>query len=411
MSGEGANRTRGGIRYELALVMLLALAVFQAASFMISWGMDHYFLWDIPSHVGIAAMSNELGIMPGHFLFFYSLSAGCGFCSDADRIMEITPYVVGVFTAAKFVLSWLVLRHVFVPDRGDAVWLPRFPRIVIPITALLIGFTFCLPYPNIYRGQFPANQWHNTTTIALIPIVIAVFWLAVNYMRNPRYLTAGALTVAVLASLATKPSYAMAFIPAFPILLLFWKMDRKWKLVGCGVVGILLFALGVQYWWISSSEQYSQLRDAWLSAKGFTGDTDSGVVIDPFKVWLQRSSLIPASLLSSILFPLLVVWARGKAVLRDPAVALAWLTFLCALASYIVFAETGRNKDYGNFAWGGIVTMYILFLASAGALLQKRLRKSIRLDTVAWIGFALHVAAGVAALTRMFTDHGLKGLV
>jgi hypothetical protein len=107
-----------------------------------------------------------------------------------------------------------------------------------------------------------------------------------------------------------------------------------------------------------------------------------------------------------LLFPALALFARPTAARKSRELHLAWLVFGFTLLSFIVFSETGRSALTANFRWGGIVALYIVFLMSLALLLEPGGTDAHRgRDIAAWIGFGLHVAAGVVVLTVFARTH------
>lgn len=383
-----------------AAVMLAAL---NAAAFQ--WGLDHGLQTDLLQHARNAAFSNALGIPWPHFLSYWMISAPCGFCADSDKILGSLPTVIGVLIAAKFLVSYAMLRTGigFLPRTGRG---STRPIAGLAAVALLLSLAFSLPLPNPYRGQLPANQWHNTTTIALMPLALLAFWAACRFMRQPSPQRAAWVAAAGLLSIAAKPNFAMAFIPAFPVQLHLSGLPRRWKLVGLAATGIIALGLAIQYGWMYHSDSFAELRTAVLRGRGQDPDTAWGLAVAPFATWSEVSSAIPISIVSMLLFPLLAAAARPAAARKSSELRFAWLLFGFALTAFIVFDETGRNTGAANFRWGGIATMYILFLVSTALLLEpRRAGVSRRQDVLAWSAFAAHVVAGVFVLA-VFAQRG-----
>lgn len=399
MNGDASPRRSVPIaRAELGVLVACTAATLVLTALLVRHGIDIDAKWDLDSHARLAALSNELRILPGHFLSFWVMSVGCGFCTSPERVLALAPIVVGTLAAAKLIVTWRLLRSVAGVDSPTST-LPSPWRM--PLVATILGLAFCLPWPNRYFGQFPPNQWHNTTTAVVMPLALLTSIAGVAYLRRPS--GRGALLIAVggIASVAAKPSFAMAFVPALGLALLLQR-GLGWRRRAAGIAALVAVGLAilVQLWWISRSAAFEELLTTRLAAEGVHRDASWGFRFAPFELWSSRTESIPLSLLASLLFPLTVLVARWRAAIASHALRLAWLTFGCALAYYALLVETGRTARYDNFAWGAIIASYLVFAASAGVLLQRREGRGRVLDVVAWSALAAHALAGAAVLAR-----------
>jgi hypothetical protein len=232
-----------------------------------------------------------------------------------------------------------------------------------------------------------------------MPLALLTFWAACRYLRAPSGARAAWVAVAGLLSVAAKPNFAMAFIPAFPIQLYLSKIPRRWKLIGLAATGFIALGLAIQYAYLYHSDSFAVLRTTVLRARGQDPNVTWGLTIAPFKRWAAVSPAIPISIVSMLLFPVTALAARPAAARKSPELAFAWILFGTAMAAFVVLDETGRFSGTANFRWGPIATMYILFLVST-ALLLEPLRAGInrRRDIMAWSAFGAHVLSGVFVL-------------
>ena len=248
-----------------------------------------------------------------------------------------------------------------------------------------------LPRDPWLIGSFPPNQMHNPTTIlSKAPaLVLCGFGARALFGR-----TAGAATVAACALLALmagliKPSYLMALLPAVGLIALARARRVDWRLVICGLALPAALQLAAQYLF------YYRL--------GTTGQT---VLFAPLTVIGLHSPVdvltLGWKLIASILFPLAVA-AAFPAVWSDGRVRLAWAAFGAGAAWGYLFAEGGGQADAGNFLWSGQLAAFVLFAATAPALLARvaaepraagvRARAACCATVLAW-----HVVSGVRHL-------------
>ena len=100
------------------------------------------------------------------------------------------PPLVGVLFAAKCAITYALLRT-GIGFRRVHGHRSTSQVVVLVVVAGLLGLAFSLPVPNLFSGQMPPNQFHNTTTWVLIPFALWTFWAACTYMRHPSRRSAG----------------------------------------------------------------------------------------------------------------------------------------------------------------------------------------------------------------------------
>ena len=106
-------------------------------------------------------------------------------------------------------------------------------------------------------------------------------------------------------------------------------------------------------------------------------------------------------LAASVLFPLAAVVCFSS-VRADHRVQLGWATFLIGAAFGYLLAEGGRPGD-GNFLWSGQLAAFVLFAATAVAVLRAAAvggAGASRLGRFALCGgiFLWHVTSGIQHL-------------
>ena len=106
-------------------------------------------------------------------------------------------------------------------------------------------------------------------------------------------------------------------------------------------------------------------------------------------------------LVASVLFPLAAV-ACFPSVRADRRVQIGWATFLIGAAIGYLLAEGGR-ADNGNFLWSGQLAAFVLFVATAVAVLRAAAASGAgasRLGRFALCGgvFLWHVTSGIQHL-------------
>ena len=240
-------------------------------------------------------------------------------------------------------------------------------------------------------GYFPPNQWHSPTTLFSKPFALLllglgpmVVWPAHDTrVGRTRLLTSAAL---VVMSCLVKPNFIMAFLPALGALAVLNWRHSDWRWLGLSFALPTVAVLGWQF--------------------GMALDTErGGVILAPLYVIGLRSptDLVTLGwhLAASVLFPLAAV-ACFRSVRADRRVQLGWATFLIGAAIAYLLAES-TQADHGNFLWSGQLAAFVLFAASAVAVLRAAATGGAgasRLGRFALCGcvFLWHVTSGIQYL-------------
>ena len=252
-------------------------------------------------------------------------------------------------------------------------------------------------YDEWLFGYFPPNQWHSPTTLFAKPFALlllglgpAVVWPAHGARAGrKRMLTAATL---VVMSGIVKPSFSMAFLPALCALAVLHWRRTDWLWLG---VSFVLPAAAVLAW------QYDEL---------YTLDTArGGVILAPLQVigFYAPTDLLTLGwrLAASVLFPLAAA-ACFPSVRADRRVQLGWATFLVGAAIGYLLAE-GHSASHGAFLWSGQLAAFVLFAASAVAVLRADAtggadkRRVVRFTLCGGV-FVWHVASGIQYLYAMW---------
>jgi hypothetical protein len=195
----------------------------------------------------------------------------------------------------------------------------------------------------------------------------------------------------ILTSIA-KPNYTMAAIPALGLIALYrlWKKQPvNWSLViGMGLPAALILMAQILIFPSWTRESITP--------------SDGGFAFAPF-AFLDamggRDGFVFKFILS-ILFPLAVYTLYFQKSVRDFAFNAAWLIFFVGAAFTYLFVEPGNRLPAGNFTWSGQITLFVLFVVSAGFFLRQiyepekgfRFNRAAIICIVIWL---LHVVSGV----------------
>ena len=340
-------------------------------------------------HAAYLRLAQDPDLLP-HFFYPLLVAALAGFSADLGPLSCAARGVLTGLVILKLGIS-LAFAHELLMRAGSRLSLAAaagFATTLFLVAPLANWWQF----PNVYLGQLSPTIWHNPTVIASLPFAVAAFWLLGQGERPTRLQIVGCLMLGL--SVLAKPNFALAFLPTLFLLFLLGRLDRSALLLG---VAATLPILGWQY-------------QHW-SAFGVTRLATTGIItLQPLEVWRLFSPHPLASLLLSIAFPLAVaLFARRDARQREALVA-AWLLTAIATAQFALLAEAGGRWRHGNYYWGTVPAVYILFLVSLCELSSPRPLAGGRKSGfwACWILLGLHVASGVLFYVRSLLGHGYR---
>lgn len=210
---------------------------------------------------------------------------------------------------------------------------------------------------HVYYGQLSPTIWHNSTTILAIPFTILLFYLMLIVLDNPSIKNLSKIGILIIINLLAKPNYLLCFLPVFFLLIMIKLIKSNLSIRRKVLYMVLIIVPPV-------------ILLAYEYINTFTDDI--GIQIAPFTVWKLSTPNIIASLILSILFPLIYTISYLKTAIKSKPVLYSWLIFIMALLQFILFSETGARFGCGNFAWGCYISNYILFLTCLISLLKQQ---------------------------------------
>ncbi len=357
----------------LALLVLFQPVVWNVTLLSVDYGAHSHFIQTVIDGQPLLEFVRQVPHFMYHALV-WSVSRLTGTVVEASRLVALACYT----------LYGLALYAALRQLAGKPTTYRRVTWYVCTTIALSVAnpFSWILPNNHLYLGSIAINVYHNPTMVALKPLAIVLFMLAVSRLTLPqsglrwRWII-GAAAVTLMCIMA-KPSYVIPFLPAL-LLLGAYRYISKQPLDGLGLlIGLVAPAVAL------------------LGLQSLIFDT-SGVVFAPLgflRLLGVADRWLPLRLLISLLFPLYVVIAYWSNARREVALQLAWLAFGFGAAAFYLLGESGR-MSHGNWTWSGQITALLLFVASGAFLLrQMRTTRDIRL----WVGFgilALYVIGGI----------------
>jgi hypothetical protein len=343
---------------------------------------------DLAPHADMTVAALKTGDWPGNFLFYGLNALFAGFSTDVRLVRVSAAAILTVAVVAKYLLSYR-----FASAELRRIGVGASPATTAGVIAALM-FAFSIPTGTAYIGQLPANVWHNSTTIVLMPLSLGLFALTLAYVRTGvRKWLLWAILVGALG-VATKPTFAMALGFALPLFALLQRRDLRSVRDTLGLSIVLALAVGLQYLYI-------------YKAGPGTTESDSSVVLRPLHVWESYTASIPLSLLASLALPLVALAVLRRRLWDYDAFRYASLLTVVAIAMFALLSESGPREFDGNFAWQSYVAVFLLFLVTTVRGLAAWREGGLQLVAKLLLGaaFVAHVAAGAWFLFYMF-DRG-----
>jgi hypothetical protein len=279
-------------------------------------------------------------------------------------------FLLGALAMLKGVILTGLLRSAF------------FSPLVSLIGGVLLGTAVALPIPFLqrtspmiggvtrYLGTIPANTFMSATQLVANLAAVIAFVAVQLWMRSPSRQSYGLMIVVSFIATMAKPGIALPLLfGIFSSIAL--SVHRSRGIIKPYSLQLILPALclGLPILIIQHT-YYGASR--WQGLKA---------VLNPMHTWQAFSNQIPLDFVASIAFPLIVLLMlflqlRNSECTESKECLLglipAWVTFISALAIFILFAETmhGSIVTPGNFIWGAISSNSGLHVVSFIALKQ-----------------------------------------
>lgn len=372
------------------VLLTASTLVFVVGAALFLW-ISHRATTDIQLHAEFIVDCIESRFFPVDALYYLTVAALGLFRTDPGTILLASSLVLGVALAAKFHVSvrcatrWLGLA----PDGHDAA--QRWLLLSCAGLALL----FCLPLPgqHWYLGQFPPNQWHNSTNIAVMPFAVLLFFYATRFLESGHARWIFPVALMTILNLLTKPSLFFSFALVFPVYTLLRHGPRRRFLLSCVPVaagGVLML---LYYLFVFHNPVYRQLM----------GAGDVRLAFGFMQPWGAYSANIPLSILNSLLLPLLVYVVHPRFYRDETAVRFASGLLAVGLVIFTFVHETGDRALHGNLSWQNITANYLLHLALLVAYARHKLRvPGIERSDYVIVGvFVFEALVGVAYIVRL----------
>lgn len=385
------------------LLLVSAAAIYAATLFLYHYEMQ-FSLTDLAVHANIAADFDftDLHSITSRLAYpLWHLMTSCVYQLGLP-IEWAAPVICSLCKVLTFVLTQRVLVGLC---RG------KVKENTLTLAAVLVNVVTAVFIPGVndrvYRGFGytigSPNVWHNPTQQAVLVSALMVLPLLCHcwYEFERRYPEEGEktllpwgevilLAVFLMGSLACKPTFMQALLPAAFVMFLveLCRRPRCWRYFGQIV---LAFVPAVAYFLL----QYLYYTGVVVE---YTSGVEFGVTLDSIL------SMLRSTVMMSV-FPLYaIVCCYKKGMFKDRMLVLALLMVFFSLLEGMAFRETGLREGHGNFTWAANSSSFVLWVVMAGIFLREFV-SGLKAKTLSSgrkaayaVGFALmgwHAASGV----------------
>ncbi len=378
----------------------IAFLAFFLLVFLVLTPIDHL---DFYTHNKQLLQFYESGYWRPNFLYYLIVAMASGFSQNMHLLSIVAAFIMASSVYAKWNITKQI-SHLFFGDQ----YFRHLPF------AMLFVFSLPAAYNNWYFGQISPNQWHNSTTILLMPFALLLYFHAYNYIFEQNQKSQCNVLYLSILNVLIKPSFLFCLMPVMVFWVLYKGFSNKW-IKKMWVFFPALLILSAQYLIL--------YLPAFKSAAVLSGD-EGGVSFSFLHVWQHYSDNILLSFLLSVAFPFTAVLFYGKVLFSSRLFLFTLALFVVGILIFACLTETGSRQFHCNFIWQAIVANYLLYWVSAQLFLRHTLKtknankmnfwniarfyaKSKNYSALAvYIMFLLQCLGGVYYLLRMVLRNG-----
>lgn len=203
-------------------------------------------------------------------------------------------------------------------------------------------------------------------------------------------------SVIMLLATMAKPSYTIVHMGAFGLVVLY----RLIKSRGTNFKSTCILACAYIPTIIDLLYQYSG-----VFAGAASSESEKGIGLGFFRVWSIYSDNIPLAIILAGAFPICVLIFNYDKLKTEAYYRFAWQIYVMGFTMYAVLYEKGPREAHGNFGWGYICGLFLVFMASIMVLLQNS-RKLLIADhvikkkeyiiiAIQWLALGAHTLMGL----------------
>ncbi len=260
-----------------------------------------------------------------------------------------------------------------------------------------MGFYLKAANKQHYIGYENANMWHNSTYVFMrlfaVLTIIVFLRLYSSYKEKVNMKDFFLFTLLLTLTTGFKASFLTVFAPLLAIILLIDLIKgTKFKNVFIMALSVVL-PIGVMI-----------LQSIVMS--GTNGS--NGYTISPFTALAMRGDHPKATLILSVLFPLVVLFTHIKDFYKDKLYFGTLIMWVVSFLEVFLFLETGERNLDSNFFWGYSIALFFVFLVSMYVCIKDYLKNKLKISakiilSLETVILLWHVYSGVWYYVLLFS--------
>ncbi len=261
----------------------------------------------------------------------------------------------------------------------------------------VMGFYIKAANKQHYIGYENANMWHNSTYVFMrlfaVLTIIAFLKLYLNYKDKIDVKDYLIYTLLLTVTTGFKASFLTVFAPMLAIILLVdLCKGTRFKRVFVMALSVVL-PMGVMV-----------LQSIVMSGS----DNSNGYTISPFTALAMRGDHPKATLILSVLFPLIVLFTHVKDFYKDKLYFGTLIMWAVSFLEVFLLLETGERNLDSNFFWGYSIALFFVFLVSMYVAIKDYLKNKPKLSakiilSLETVILLWHVISGVWYYVLLFS--------
>lgn len=303
-----------------------------------------------------------------------------------------------IVTSAFYTVEYCIIRKIMIAFNKE-IAVDKIKLIDILAMTLMYLQPIYMKWfnPSQYYGQGTPNVWHNPTIISCYPfalICVYLFAVMLQKIKNKEeitftdYLRSG---IFLFLSVAAKPAFIQIFAPAVVVVFVIMLIRTKGKsfffelkyFLACIPAGLYCIAIFIRSFFL----------------EGTSGG--NGVALGFFKIWRYETMSIPFSIILALAFPMAYFAVQRKNISNKIPFYFSLLCLLFGFLENAFLYETGNRMYHGNFGWGYLVGMTLVFCFTAADWIKPLYEKK-KAMIIPLVVYILHLVGGFRYYIEIF---------
>ncbi len=333
-----------------------------------------------------------------HFLLFrFIWLITLGTC-NYNAILLALQIVVSIFIGIKYAIIKKKIEEVFLSNNKEGrnpFWTDTTIALAVIFFTLFLSISISIPNYLLIKNRWlyvyiiNPNCWHNSTYLVMLPFSILLFFQGFKLINDPDRKNILLTILLVFLNIFIKPVYFLSFAPVFFLFTFYFnRLSKKFVL---SLIPLFFGGLCL-------------LFQLFILSKNIYSGGGRGIRLDFFALFAEHYGSIWMFLFSLIFafaFPI-AFYILNPEFARNKESVFCFLTTLLSLLIVLLFIEDGTRLTAGNFLWGLMASVNILFTVAVIFLIKKY--KSARFDAgfyLPLLALCLHYLSGFAYILKI----------